>query len=74
MDRLEVAVKCLELAMAQAKNEQRHCEPERVVELQEKFYTLVTGQFLPDDKTIPAALPALRKPRPRKAAKPDIFK
>ena len=63
MDRLEAAVKCLEFAMAQAKAESRHCEPKRIAELHEEFYTLVTGHFLPDEDK---PQPALRQPRPRK--------
>ncbi len=66
----EIRLKCLELAMSQARAEGRHGEIEHVAEITTKFYNLCVEE--------PAA-PGLKEPEPRKRTTradkaPEIFK
>jgi len=70
MDASEAQVKCLELAMAQARNEGNHQDIERVAHIQKKFYALVAGEPTTESETKPEKVN--RKPKVDKA--PEIFK
>ena len=67
MDELEAKVKCLEFALVQAKNEGHHQNIDRVVEIQKRFYDVVSGQDLPE------AEPKANRGRKPKADKGEIF-
>lgn len=68
MDALEAKVKCLELAMVQAKNEGNHQNIEQVASIHKKFYALVAET--PEEESTPPK--ETRKSKADKA--PEIFK
>lgn len=67
MESPEIHLRCLELALVQAKNEGEHGNIDRVAEIEKRFYTLITDGPAPE-----SAEPAKRKPKADKA--PEIFK
>lgn len=75
MNELEAQVRCLEAALVQAKAENSHGNVDRVVDLQKKFYTLVSGAPA-SEETIPSQEPTKK---PESVSKkqgdkvPDIF-
>lgn len=76
MNELEAKVRCLEAAMAQARCENAHGDVDRVVELQKKFYTLVSEDSEPSKVNPPTETAATPDPRTHKQAdkSPDIFR
>lgn len=74
LDKAELRLKCLELALVQAKNENSHQDINRVAEIHTRFYNLcIEGQAtLPIPETEPAPTPGPRKTKADKA--PEIFK
>ena len=65
MDSREIGLKCLELALTQARMEGQHGSIDRVAEIQTRFYNLI----IPEPETDPE--PARKKPKADKA--PKIF-
>ena len=61
MNDLEARLRCLELAMAQAKSEIKHYDLEHIASVYGKFYTLITGESVP----VPAMEPEVRTRKPR---------
>ena len=65
MDSAEIGLKCLELAMTQAKNEGQHQNIERVAEIQTRFHNLITeAKRQPGTETEPEV--ARKRGRPAK--------
>lgn len=57
----ELRLKCLELGMTQAKNENRHGDVEGVVNLASRFYTFIVGSSEPK----PEPVKGMRGRRPK---------
>lgn len=70
METPEIKLRCLELAMNQARAEGAHGNIDRVAEIQKRFYTLITEGSKPETETDRAQ--AKRHPKTDKA--PEIFK
>jgi len=69
MDALEAQVKCLELAMAQAKAESQHGNINRVVEIQTRFYNHIAGA----PELVPSPEPEKKTRKPKADKAPGIF-
>lgn len=76
MEKPEIHLRCLELAMAQAKNEGQHGNIDRVVEIETRFYTLVIEALVAcsDPPKEPSKSPEPRSPKPKADKSPEIFK
>lgn len=64
MEAPEIRLRCLELAVLQAKNEGSYGNIERVAEISTRFYNHITGASEPVPETEP-----VKKPRKTKADK-----
>lgn len=70
MDANELRLKCLELAVLQARNEGQHQNVNRIVEIQHQFYDVVVGQ---ESEQEPETEPKPTRGRKPRADKSEIF-